>query len=645
MERLDSEILIVIKNQKLIEKDSKMKYTMNKILVLVLSLIAVLPISAQVSHKDTWMESGHQILSVGYSQNGNFVFTLGSDHKIIVWEKATGNIHRTVTAGPGRSDAAAFSSDDRFLISGGADQTVIVWNLALGEVFRQLDGHEGAVTCVTAGVDPSIIASGSIDRTVRIWDISMGEVLHVLEGLPDKVTSLDFHPDGDLIIAGSADGTVAIWDTNSGALIGSHQPDAEGVHAVRFSPNGNFYAVGGGESRVSIWNSYNRMLINYLFGHLEPVKTLAFSPDGRYLLTGDTNEYIVLTQMNSWKIAFHSTKQGGEIASLAFNPDGTSFISATKGSESLKVWDASSLDIESATVTASRAAERILRPKPELEWITEDRTESIGLAFRAHFRIRTDDQIDYLNTYVNNEIHSIETNPDLEPGIWNELNKVIYLEDGTNEVFIELYYADGRVVSEVLHVIYRYDVVASMLSRAGDRRRITVMLRESDRYEYIVRGAEGYYFHSDLIEAGETEKDTISVELIPLRQETSILLNDIHFATNSAELTSESFNELDKVVDLMEINPLYVVEISAHTCDLGTDAYNMLLSERRAQSVVNYLLDNEIPADRLVARGHGLRQPMVPNTSEDNRALNRRVEFKIINIREEPEILDETIGN
>ena len=164
--------------------------------------------------------------------------------------------------------------------------------------------------------------------------------------------------------------------------------------------------------------------------------------------------------------------------------------------------------------------------------------------------------------------------------------------------------------------------------------KVTAMLREGDEYEFTIRGAQGYSFHNQVVDLSKQESSTLTAELIPLKAQTSIRLNNINFGSNSAELTSESFPELNRVITLLQDNPNIVIEISAHTDNVGNTSYNLLLSERRAQAVVRYLLDFEVPNDRIVAKGYGLTKPMVPNTSDENRALNRRVEFKIIDILE-----------
>jgi outer membrane protein OmpA-like peptidoglycan-associated protein len=162
--------------------------------------------------------------------------------------------------------------------------------------------------------------------------------------------------------------------------------------------------------------------------------------------------------------------------------------------------------------------------------------------------------------------------------------------------------------------------------------KITAMLREGDQYEFTIRGAQGYSFHNQVVDFAKEDTRSLSAELVSLKAKTSIRLNNINFGSNSAELSAESFPELNRVVQLIKDNPNIVIEIAAHTDNVGSPSYNLILSEKRAQSVVNYLLDNAVSTERLVAKGYGLRKPMVPNTSDENKALNRRVEFNILDI-------------
>lgn len=158
----------------------------------------------------------------------------------------------------------------------------------------------------------------------------------------------------------------------------------------------------------------------------------------------------------------------------------------------------------------------------------------------------------------------------------------------------------------------------------------TVMLRDGDKYEFDIKGPKGYSFYNGKIDLkSETEKQNLDVELKPLKAKTSITLNNITFEKNSADLNEASFAELKRVVELIKYN-MMKIEISAHTDDIGSEQYNVLLSERRAESVVKYLIENGVSEDMLTSKGYGESKPTVPNNSDENRALNRRVEFEII---------------
>lgn len=82
----------------------------------------------------------------------------------------------------------------------------------------------------------------------------------------------------------------------------------------------------------------------------------------------------------------------------------------------------------------------------------------------------------------------------------------------------------------------------------------------------------------------------------------------------------------------MKENPTLKVEIAAHTDDVGSDNYNKQLSDKRADSVVKFLEENDISADRFVAKGYGEAMPKVSNDTDENRAANRRVELRVLGI-------------
>jgi outer membrane protein OmpA-like peptidoglycan-associated protein len=145
---------------------------------------------------------------------------------------------------------------------------------------------------------------------------------------------------------------------------------------------------------------------------------------------------------------------------------------------------------------------------------------------------------------------------------------------------------------------------------------------------------EGYLFYSQNINLKETTTETkpyeIEVLLEPIAANSKITLNNVFFDFDKNELKQESFVELDKLADLLKKNPTVKIEISGHTDNKGDKKYNLTLSQKRAESVVNYLVQKGIAAARLVAKGYGDTMPIAPNDIEENKAKNRRTEVKVL---------------
>ena len=112
------------------------------------------------------------------------------------------------------------------------------------------------------------------------------------------------------------------------------------------------------------------------------------------------------------------------------------------------------------------------------------------------------------------------------------------------------------------------------------------------------------------------------------------ITQQIHFEYNKATIRKVSYNVLDAVVEVLDRNPAIKIEVQGHTDNRGAAAYNKQLSDRRAASVRDYLVSHGIDAARITSRGYGFDQPLVPNTSDQNRALNRRVQFVRANAKE-----------
>lgn len=107
-------------------------------------------------------------------------------------------------------------------------------------------------------------------------------------------------------------------------------------------------------------------------------------------------------------------------------------------------------------------------------------------------------------------------------------------------------------------------------------------------------------------------------------------LRGVHFEYNKARLLIDSQYLLDRVARSLVNEPGAKIMVAGHTCDLGSDAYNTKLSQSRAEAVQQFLVSKGVPAGSLTAKGFGEKQPVKPNTSEENREYNRRVELRIL---------------
>ena len=110
----------------------------------------------------------------------------------------------------------------------------------------------------------------------------------------------------------------------------------------------------------------------------------------------------------------------------------------------------------------------------------------------------------------------------------------------------------------------------------------------------------------------------------------SITLEGVNFEFNKADLTADSRPILDGVADGLKKHPRVRVEIQGHTDSVGKPAYNLGLSQRRAQSVLDYLVSDGVSADQLTAKGYGLTQPVASNKTAEGRAKNRRVVMYVL---------------
>ncbi len=157
-------------------------------------------------------------------------------------------------------------------------------------------------------------------------------------------------------------------------------------------------------------------------------------------------------------------------------------------------------------------------------------------------------------------------------------------------------------------------------------------------YLLTVQRDKYLFYSSNFILKTEIDKmkpHILTVELQPIQIGESIILKNIFFQTASFELLEKSNYELNKLFQfLTENETITKIEIAGHTDNEGTKTYNIELSENRAKAVYNYLINKGIAKERLTYKGYGFDVPISENTTPEGKALNRRTEFKILNIKQ-----------
>lgn len=146
---------------------------------------------------------------------------------------------------------------------------------------------------------------------------------------------------------------------------------------------------------------------------------------------------------------------------------------------------------------------------------------------------------------------------------------------------------------------------------------------------------DGYLPYSaniNLMEKNLSPEQNVILKLSPIKKGATVQLRNIFFAYNSAELSEDSYLELDRVKGILDSNPKMKIEISGHTDNIGSEQFNLTLSQKRADAVRAYLISKGISPDRIQAKGYGASRPIASNTTESGRAKNRRVEFTVISL-------------
>ncbi len=182
--------------------------------------------------------------------------------------------------------------------------------------------------------------------------------------------------------------------------------------------------------------------------------------------------------------------------------------------------------------------------------------------------------------------------------------------------------------------VERNDTIRTLYSGKGDGKFLMSLPLEREYAAFVE--APRYLFASKNFYLKSLTEETyfdLTIDLTPVRPGKTVRLDNIFFAFDSYKLKPESEPELRFLTTFLQRNPRLSIEIQGHTDNVGSDEVNSTLSQQRAESVRTYLLNQGIDAERVTAKGYGESMPIAPNDSPENRKLNRRTEFKILEVR------------
>jgi outer membrane protein OmpA-like peptidoglycan-associated protein len=226
------------------------------------------------------------------------------------------------------------------------------------------------------------------------------------------------------------------------------------------------------------------------------------------------------------------------------------------------------------------------------------------------------------DSYGGLDLYSFELRPDIRP-INTRWVKGKIIDAKTNkpiEALVNLYDIDSK--KEITHI-------------SSDNNGEFLLTLPTNQSYIATIDKKGYLFYTESFHLNSEKTDSTYEKIIYLTQlqiNAAIQLNNVLFKTNSYELDSTSFVELNTLVKLLNENPNIKIEIQGHTDNVGTADDNLKLSDKRAHAVVDYLIQQNINPLKLQAKGFGETMPIDDNTTETGRRKNRRTELRVIQL-------------
>ncbi len=205
------------------------------------------------------------------------------------------------------------------------------------------------------------------------------------------------------------------------------------------------------------------------------------------------------------------------------------------------------------------------------------------------------------------------------------------LKPSESEVLLNVSVTDFSGTPRKSEIIYfistkKHTVFSGVTDNKGN---FLLLLPKNDVYRIKYRNFNDSLSYKDMEVPADKGLYEFSVQ-IQIEPPKVYVLEDVLFDFGKANLRKESYKTLNNLVEVLNIKKDMIIEIAGHTDNIGNSKENLILSQKRAEAVKNYLIQKGISSNRLIAKGYGDTQPVADNNSAEGQQKNRRTEIRII---------------